>query len=151
MKLKRTILLGFALLASSVALAQTVLPPFISGTDTKFNRSIFEVGVLRIARNTALTATAGGTLANSQVLNLGLNRFTVVATAAASATLPTVSGGVMVVVVNADSADSMRVFPNSATSTINAGAGGAAFAVAAGKTAIFFQANDGNWYAVLSA
>lgn len=153
MKLKR-ILLGLAALAiSSVALAQTVLPPFLSGSETSYGRSIFEVGMLRVARNTALTALAGGAQAGT-ALNLGYNRFTVVATAGDSAQLPALSGGVVVIVTNADAADSMNVFPQTG-GIINAAAANAAFAVAAGKTAIFIQAIDTSgatiWYAVLTA
>lgn len=149
MKLKRVLLLGLALLISGVALAQTTLPPMITGTEFQFRQSIFDVGFLRISRNTALTALAGGAQAGTQ-LNLGMNRFTVVVTAGDSAQLPVLTGGIMVVVVNADSTDSMNVFPPTGQ-TINALSANSAFAVAAGKTAIFFQALDGAWYAVLTA
>lgn len=149
MRLKRILLGLAALILSGAALAQTTLPPFLTGTDTSYNRSIFEVGMLRIGRNTALTALAGGAQAGTQ-LNLGLNRFTVVVTAGDSAQLPVVTGGVMVVVVNADAADSMNVFPPTGQ-TINALSANSAFAVAAGKTALFFQALDGAWYALLTA
>lgn len=153
MKLKR-ILLGLLVLAiSGTALAQTTLPPYITGTSTEWRQSIFEVGMLRMARNTAMTALAGGAQAGT-ALNLGYNRFTVVATAGDSAQLPAVSGGVMIVVTNADASDSMNVFPQTG-GIINAAAANAAFAVAAGKTAIFIQAIDTSgatiWYAILTA
>lgn len=149
MKLKRILLGALALAISGAALAQTVLPPFITGSSTEYRQSIFQVGMLRITRNEGLTALAGGAQAGT-ALSLGLNRVTVVATAGDSVQLPLVTGGVMVVVVNADSADSLNVFPQTGQ-TINAGAANAAFAVAAGKTAIFFQALDGSWWAVLTA
>lgn len=153
MKLKRILLGLLALGLSGAALAQTMLPPYITGTDTANRQSIFEVGMLRITRNQALTALAGGAQAGT-ALNLGYNRFTVVVTAGDSAQLPAVSGGVMVVVTNADASDSMNVFPQTG-GIINAGAANAAFAVAAGKTAIFFQAIDTSgatiWYVVLTS
>lgn len=135
---------------AGAAIAQTQLLPALTGTRSDSKNMIDFVGMLRLNRNETLTATASGTLANSVVLNFGLNRFTTVTTGGDSATLPTLAGGVMVVVVNS-TVTSMNVFPNAAASTINALSAGTAFAVAAGKTAIFFQANDGNWYAVLTA
>lgn len=148
MKMKR-ILLGFlAVMFSGLALAQTVVPPFMTGTETTYNRSIFEVGMLRVARNTAMTALAGGAQAGT-ALSMGMNRFSTVATGGDSAQLPQVTGGVAVIVVNA-TATSMNVFGQTGQ-TINALSANAAFAVAAGKTAIFVQAIDGSWYAILSA
>lgn len=149
MKLKRVLFGLLALAFSGAAVAQTVLLPYISGTNTEYRQSIFQVGMLRMTRNETLTALAGGAQAGT-ALSLGLNRITVVATAGDSVQLPLVTGGVMVVVVNADSADSLNVFPQTGQ-TINAAAANAAFAVAAGKTAIFFQALDGAWYALLTA
>lgn len=153
MKLKRILLGLMALTISGVALAQTMLPPFITGTADQNKNSIFQVGMLSMSRNTAMTALAGGAQAGT-ALNLGYNRFTVVATAGDSAQLPAVTGGVMIVVTNADASDSMNVFPQTG-GIINAAAANAAFAVAAGKTAIFFQAIDTSgatiWYALLTA
>lgn len=153
MKLRHILLGVLALAISGAAIAQTTLPLFITGTDDQNKNSIFQVGMLRLTRNTALTALAGGAQAGT-ALNLGYNRFTVVATAGDSAQLPAVSGGVMVVVTNADAADSMNVFPQTG-GIINAGAANAAFAVAAGKTAIFIQAIDTSgatiWYVVLTS
>lgn len=149
MKMKRILLGLLALAISGAALAQTTLQPFLSGTNTEWRQSIFQVGMLRFTRNETLTALAGGAQAGT-ALSLGLNRVTVVATAADSVQLPLVTGGVMVVVVNADAADSLNVFPQTGQ-TINALSANTAFAVAAGKTAIFFQALDGSWWAVLTA
>lgn len=153
MKLKRILLGILALALSGAAIAQTTLPPFITGTEDQNRNSIFQVGILRLSRNTALTALAGGAQAGT-ALNLGYNRFTVVVTAGDSAQLPALSGGVMVIVTNADASDSMNVFPQTG-GIINAGAANAAFAVAAGKTAIFIQAIDTSgatiWYAILTA
>lgn len=153
MKLRNILLLGLACLISGVALAQTTLPPFISGTDNTFSRSVFEVGFLRIVRNQTLTALAGGAQAGT-TLNVGYNRFTTVASGNDSAQLPALSGGVMVVVTNAAAANALAVFPQTG-GIINALSANAAFSVAAGKTVIFFQAIDTSgatiWYAVLTA
>lgn len=151
MKIKRLLLGLAAVLVSSLALAQTTLAPYITGTSNEHRREILEVGMLRLPQvNNALTALVGGAQAGTQ-LTLGYNRFTVVTTAGDSAQLPVVSGAVLVIVTNADSADSMNVFPPTG-GTINAGSANAAFAVAAGKTAIFIQAVDGGtWYALLTA
>lgn len=153
MKLKRILLGLLALAISGVAIAQTQLPPYITGTDTANRQSIFEVGMLRFTRNIALTALAGGAQAGT-ALNLGYNRFTGVVTAGDSAQLPALSGGIMIIVTNAHASNSMNVFPQTG-GIINAAAANAAFAVAAGKTAIFFQAIDTSgatiWYAVLTA
>lgn len=153
MKLKRILLGIAALVISGAAVAQNTLPPFITGANNENRQSIFEVGYLRILRNQTLTALAGGAQAGTQ-LTTGLNRITTVATGGDSAQLPVLSGGIMVVVINAAAANSMNVFPPTG-GIINAGAANAAFAVAAGKTAIFFQAIDTSgatiWYAVLTA
>ncbi len=148
--LKRFLLSFFAigLVISGAALAQT-LPPFITGTNTEMNRSVFEMGFPRIARNQTLTAFAGGGQASGTALNLGMNRFTTVATIGDSATLPVLVGGLQVVVINA-TANSMNIFPN-VGGTINALAANGAYALAAGKAVTFFQAADGAWYANLSA
>ena len=145
--------LGAALLVSA-AVAQNVLPPYISGTDTSHNRQSFEVGMLRLPQtNNALTALAGGAQAGT-ALNLGYNRFTTVASADDSAQLPKITGAVMVVVTNAAASNSLNVYTPTG-GTINALSPNAGFAVAAGKTAIFFQAIDTSgatiWYAVLTA
>lgn len=149
MRLKR-IFFGFLLaLVGGVAIAQTVLPPFISGTESTWQRSIFHIGFLRLTRNETLTALAGGAQAGT-ALNLGYNRITTVASGNDSVQLPLLSGGVMVVVTNAAAANALAVFPQTGQ-TINALSANASFSVTAGKTAIFFQGLDGAWYAVLTA
>lgn len=153
MKLRHILLLGFACLMSGIALAQTTLPPFITGTESTYRQSVFEVGYLRILRNQTLTALAGGAQAGT-VLSTGYNRFTTVASGNDSAQLPALSGGVMVVVTNAAASNALAVFPQTG-GIINALSANAAFSVAAGKTVIFFQAIDTSgatiWYAVLTA
>lgn len=150
MRLKRILFGLLALSLSTMALAQTTLAPYLTGTNTEYRRSIFEVGMLRMPQvNNALTALAGGAQAGTQ-LTLGYNRFTVVATAGDSAQLPILTGAVVVIVTNADSADSMNVFPPTG-GTINALSANSAFAVAANKTAIFIQAADGVWHSILTS
>lgn len=98
----------------------------------------------------ALTAHAGGGQAAALQLSAGINRVTTVATAADSVKLPAAKAGAQIVVINADAADSMNVFPATGDA-INALAANAAFAMAANKTAIFFCAVDGIWNSVLTA
>lgn len=87
----------------------------------------------------ALTAHAGGTQAAALQLAAGINRVTVVATAGDSVKLPLAAAGVSVTVINADSTDSLNVFPFLGD-TINALGANAAFALAAGKTVTFVAA-----------
>lgn len=153
MNIKR-ILLGLAVvMVSGIALAQTTLPPFLSGTSSEHRREVFEVGMLRLpVANNALTALAGGAQVGTP-LNLGFNRFTTVVTAGDSAQLPTISGAVLIYVVNA-TATSMNVFPPTG-GIINALSANAAFALAAGKSAVFMQGVDTGgatiWYVNLTA
>lgn len=146
MKILKRIAFGvLALTLSGVALAQTTLPPFITGTNELNKTMVDHVGILRLARNEALTATASGTLANSVVLNRGLNRVTTVASTNDGTTLPQLSGGIMIIVINAG-ANPMRVYPNSATGTINALGAGNPIVIAANARVMFVQADDGVWY-----
>jgi hypothetical protein len=153
MKMKRILFGLLAVAISSIALAQNILPPYISGANTEHRREVFEVGFLRLPmQNNGLTALAGGAQAGT-ALNLGYNRFTTVATGADSAQLPTLGGSIAVVVTNA-TANALAVFPQTG-GIINALAPNAAFSIAAGKTAIFIQAVDTSgatvWYAILTA
>lgn len=155
MNLKR-ILLGIALLASVVggALAQNVLPPYLTGTNFEHRREMFDIGMLRLPNlNNALTALVGGAQAGT-TLTLGYNRFTTVTSGNDSAQLPAVSGVAVIFVTNAAAANTLAVFPQTG-GIINAASANAAFSVAAGKTAIFMQAVDTFgatvWYAILTA
>lgn len=136
-------------IASVYAQSSTPLPPYIDGVNSANQRMIIDAGMVRWGRNTGLTARAGGGQANGTALNLGINRFTTVATAGDSALLPSYSGGLVIMVVNA-TATSMNIFPPSG-GTINALSPNGAYALAAGKAVIFFQASDGAWYGNLSA
>lgn len=97
----------------------------------------------------ALTATAGGAQAGL-ALSKTINRFTVVATAADSAQLPAAVPGLVRIVKNADTTDSMNVFPQTGE-TINALSANAAFAVAATKTCMFVCGTSGKWDTLLTA
>ena len=72
------------------------------------------------------------------------------ATGGDSAVLPASKAGMQITVSNAAGVNSMNVFP-AAGEQINALGANAAFALAAGKSASFFCAANGQWHAVLSA
>ena len=148
MNFKRLVFGLSALMISGAALAQTVYPPFITGTIDSSKDSIDFVGVQRINANTALTATASGTITTAQQLTRGYSHFATVTTAADAARLPTLTGSVMFIVTNGAAANSMNIFPDAAASTINALSGGAAFALAAGKSTIFIQSTSGKWFTI---
>ena len=99
-----------------------------------------------------ITAHAGGTQAGGYPMQEGINRVTVVATAGDSVTLPSTPDvtGEEIIIINADSTDSMNVFP-AVGEAINAVAANGAFAMVAGKTAIFFVTGAGRWHVNLSA
>ena len=102
-----------------------------------------------LATATGLTAKAGGGQSGATALTGNINKVTTVASANDSALLPAGVGGRRVSVRNG-SANSMNVFPQTGES-INEGAANAAFAVTAGKTAIFECVATGLWNATLSA
>ncbi len=91
-----------------------------------------------------VTATPGGNQANSLKLT-SINRFTIVASAGDSATLPTSAPGMTVVVINDAAVNAMNVFPDLG-SKINLGGVNASFSltVAAGPT-IFYCTAPGQW------
>lgn len=91
----------------------------------------------------ALTAHAGGGQANGTPLVTGFNTFTVVATAADSATLPANVLGQTVTVTNT-SANSMNVYP-AVGDSINNLAVNTPLAVAAGATTIFYGNTATTW------
>lgn len=145
-------LFGFvaALAVAGGTLLAIAQPAIISGTETRFNRSIFQVAILRITRDESLTAFAGGGQTGALQLVYGMNRITTVGTAADSVKLPTCAGGKVVVVINAAAANSMNVYGQSGE-TINALSANSAFAIAANKMVIFACANDGAWYSLTTA
>lgn len=98
----------------------------------------------------AITAFAGGGQGSATQLAKGINRVTVVATAGDSVKLPVSVAGMHVVVINADSADAMDVFPATGEA-INALSANTAISVAANKTIAFFCAVAGTWNSILTA
>lgn len=103
-----------------------------------------------VSANNNITAFAGGGQASATLLTAVINRVTTVASAGDSVKLAVCKKGMQQTVSNAAAANSMNVFPSSGDQ-INALGVNAAFAVAAGKTANFSSAADGQWHAVLSA
>lgn len=97
-----------------------------------------------------LTAFAGGGQTNGTLCTAVLNRFTTVATAGDSGKLPPSGVGMQITVSNAAAANSMNLFPATGEQ-INALGANAAFAIAAGKSAVLSCAVAGQWHAVLSA
>lgn len=138
-----------AICLSGAVLAQTVLPPYITGTQDQGKDSIDFVGIQRINQTTGLTATASGTLANSAVLNRGMNLVSTVTTTNDSFTLPTLTGSVMIAVVN-NGANTLKVWPNVSTGQIDTGGAGAGQTIAANKMRIFWQGGAGLWYSFVS-
>jgi hypothetical protein len=98
----------------------------------------------------AITAFAGGGQGSATQLAKGINRVTVVATAGDSVKLPAAVAGMHVVVVNADAADAMDVFPATGE-VINALSANTAISVASNKTIAFFCAVAGTWNSILTA
>ena len=82
-----------------------------------------------------------------------VNRVTTVGTAGDSVKLPATVANVSIgsiVVANGAAVNSANVFPQTGDQ-INALGANVAFAIAAGKTANFYSAGAGQWYAILSA
>jgi hypothetical protein len=106
-----------------------------------------------------LIAFAGGGQASATPITRTYSRFTTVATTGDSAQLPTASPLLEYTIKNAG-ANSMNVFPNPIPNAgnwpvtadqINAAGANVAFALAAGKTAIFISMVSGFWDVVLTA
>lgn len=154
--LKRILATIAAMLTASVVTYAASIN--ITGTNSEWRFSIFQMGIPRITRDESITATPSGTQITSYQLTAGLNYVTTVASSGDGVRLQnTISsqgspsgGGLQVVIINA-SANPLNVFPFSATDTINAGGAGAAFSLAAGKTATFYVGIDNKWYVNLSA
>jgi hypothetical protein len=93
-----------------------------------------------------LTAHSGGGQNLAPIISTMISRFTTVAVAGDSTTLPTGIGGMNLTVINA-SLTSMNVFPDTG-STINVLTANTAFALAAGKTAVFVTTLPGAWHTI---
>lgn len=132
----------------------------ITGTNTEYRNSIFQVGILRISRDESITATPSGSISTAYQLTAGVSYVTTVASSGDAVKLPITTptsgtvpqgGGLMMVIINGAASNAMNIFPYQAADTINAGSGGAAYSLAAGKTAICFVGIDGKWFCALSA
>lgn len=98
-----------------------------------------------------ITAHAGGGQAAATQLTTSLNRVATVATAADSAALPKAIKGSAVIVRN-DGANSLNLYAkNGSGDTINGASTTTAYALAAGKTAMFFCITAGQFFGLLSA
>jgi len=102
--------------------------------------------------NYGITALAGGALSSSTpVLVLGSNVVGTVATAGDSVVLPSAVAGSIVYMLNADSADAVKVYGNG-SDTINGTAGATGVSYAAAKRVLFIAVDNGVWIAnVLAA
>lgn len=133
----------------------------ITGSNTANQNQIVSVGYERLSVTNAITAAAGGGATNAVLLTSAFNRVTVVASAGDSVKLPAcVAGaanagmsntvGVWIWVANADSTDSMDVFPATGDGinalTVTTGQ----FAILAGKSAMFVCGVAGTWNTLLS-
>lgn len=155
----KRILASAVLLLAALGVAQAVN---VTGVNNSGANQVVAIGFPRFSLTDTITATASGGQANAVPLTSAVNRVTVVATANDSVKLPlcrtgpvsAVGGGQpsntlgqMMYVINADSADSMDVFPSSGGS-INALSPDAAYAVAANKT-VGFVCIGNIWYSLL--
>lgn len=99
-----------------------------------------------------ITAHAGGGQQLNTPLNasITLHRLTAVANAGDSVTLPPSKGGVFYIVTNAHASNSANVFPNTGEA-INALGANNAFALGAGKVAVFVCVTAGQWHSLLTS
>lgn len=159
--LTRNILI--AALGALVASGITAFAVNITGTFSAAENQVARVGYLRVSTTDSITAFSGGGQASATLLDSGYNRVTVVAAGNDSVKLPRcISGssatglgntvGLEVIVTNADSADSMNVYPGTGDS-INALSPNGAYAMAANKTTLFIcgtaTSSVGTWYSIL--
>src|ERR1700746_1852287 len=99
-----------------------------------------------------IVAKAGGGQPPTSPLNVGitLHRIVTVANANDSVTLPPSRGGAFYIVANAHASNSANVFP-SLGDAVNALGANNAFALAAGKVALFFCVSAGQWHSLLTS
>lgn len=144
-------------ITGALALAASIT---ITGHNTEWRNSTFQVGIPRISRDESITATASGSITTAYQLTAGVSYVTVVATAGDAVKLPSTTtpadnngppGSLVMIIINADASDSMNIFPFLSTDTINAGSAGAALALAAGKTTTCVVGIAGKWFCNLSA
>jgi hypothetical protein len=121
----------------------------MSSTGVADSNPLFDTIRLKVADN--ITALAGGGQSSLTLNNLtSFHRITKVTSGNDSVTLPKAKSGLLVIVANADAANSANVFPFSADA-INALSANSAFAVAANKVCLFICASDGQWHSLTTA
>lgn len=135
-----------AAVQTNVSFFKVLAPHLVSGDS--LNRSI---GAGSLNAQDTITALAGGGATGAPLLALGINRASVVASAADSVMLPQ-SQATSIVIFQNSGASSCQVFANNVSSlpagtldTINGTAGATGVAVAAGKMAIFCCFTTGAW------
>lgn len=146
----KRIFAGFLAIVAVVGAVYTASALNITGTETTYRNSIFQVGILRISREESITAFSGGGQTSAYQLTAGLSRVTTVAAGNDSVKLPVCGGGKTIVVINAAASNSMNVYGQTGD-TINALSANTAFAVAANKMVIFSCAIDGAWYSLTTS
>ena len=99
-----------------------------------------------------IIAKAGGGQQAQRPLNpnITLHRIVTVANANDSVTLPPSKGGALYIVTNAHASNSANVFPNTGDA-VNALGANNAFALAAGKVALFLCITAGQWHSLLTS
>jgi hypothetical protein len=110
----------------------------------------FSLGVASGGVDTGLTA-AGTTIADALQLAAAINVFGTVAASSGAKLIAGVGRGNPIVVRNGTATNAVAVYPATSTGTINGGSAGAAFSVAATKSAVFYPHGSDNWTAVLGA
>lgn len=133
-----------------MAITQSV-PQGSTGTVSQFKQQILQALFHDLSATDGLTAGTTQTIAGGTSLPYQLNRFTSVGSASDAATLPTAIAGRWRVVMNADAANTLQIFPANSTDVINALTGGSSITLAANKVMAFFCAVNGVWSTLLTA
>lgn len=121
----------------------------MSATGVADSNPVFET--LRIAVQDSIKALAGGGQSTTILPDSFAGyRVTTVASGNDSVTLPPAKAGTMKVITNAAASNSMNVFPAKGE-TINALGANSAFALTAGKVALFVCMSDKQWHTILTA
>ena len=121
----------------------------MSSTGCADSAPVFDVVRFKIADNIK-ALVGGGQSAKTLDPLTSFHRVTTVTSAGDSVTLPKAQPGPLLMVVNAAAANSMNVYPFLGDA-INALGANAAFAVAAGKVAIFLCTGLGQYHSLLTA
>lgn len=107
-----------------------------TGTDSLYQKEIFQIGGLRSSIEDTITATASGTQATAYQLSARISRISVCATNADSVALPLGKVGLEVVVIN-DGAANAQVF-GAGTDTIDAIATATGVVLTAAKRCTYY-------------